>query len=84
MPTSGVISKFSSGRLPVTAAPRVLGSMVRLDHPASGPARLVAIVLPQSESVDFVEHASLEQLSREQLAARYPNALVVTVSVEIL
>lgn len=74
----------SSIALPVTVAPRVLGSMVRLDRPAAGPARLVAIVLPRSESVDYVEHAPLDRLSREQLEARYPDALVVAVSVEIL
>lgn len=74
----------SSIALPATTAPRVLGSMVRLDRPASGPARLVAIVLPQSESVDHVEQASLDDLSSERLAAHYPGGFVVNVSVEIL
>jgi hypothetical protein len=70
--------------LPVTAAPRVLGSMVRLDRPASGPARLVAVVLPRSESVEHVEHVSLDQLDRDRLAAHYGGALVVSIRVEIL
>ena len=74
----------SSIALPVTTGPRVLGSMVRLDRPASGGGRLVAIVLPQSESVDHVERASLDDLVSERLAAHYPGAFVVTVSVEIL
>lgn len=69
--------------LPVTAAPRVLGSMVRLDRPASGAAQLVAIVLSRSESVDHVEHAPLDRLTREQLAAHYEGALVVVTRVEI-
>ncbi len=73
----------SSLALPVTVAPRVLGSMVRLDRPASGPARLVAIVLERSESVEHVEQARLEELSPEHLGARYPGALVVTTRVEI-
>ena len=74
----------SSIALPVTDAPRVLGSMVRLDRPASGPGRLFGIVLPHSESVDHVERASLDELTRDRLEAHYPGALVVTVSVEIL
>jgi hypothetical protein len=69
--------------LPATDAPRVLGSMVRLDHPAPGPARLVAIVLPRTESVDYVEHAPLERLTREELATHYGGALVVITRVEI-
>jgi hypothetical protein len=69
--------------LPVTSAPRVLGSMVRLDHPAPGPARLVGIVLPRSENVEHVERAPLDQLSRERLAARYPGSLVLVTHVEI-
>ncbi|MBX3209985.1 MAG: hypothetical protein KF764_33455 [Labilithrix sp.] len=73
----------SSIALPSTAAPRVLGSMVRLDRPAPGPARLVAIVLSGSESIDHVEHAAVDQLSREQLEVHYPGALVVTTHVEI-
>ncbi|MCW5837264.1 MAG: hypothetical protein KIS78_33020, partial [Labilithrix sp.] len=73
----------SSIALPSTAAPRVLGSMVRLDRPAPGPARLVAIVLSRSESIEHVERAPVEQLSRERLEARYPGALVVTTRVEI-
>ncbi len=74
----------SSIALPVTAAPRVLGSMVRLERPASGPARLVAIVLPKSESVDHVEQVSVDDLSPERLATHYPGAFVVNVNVEIL
>ncbi|MBX3189671.1 MAG: zf-HC2 domain-containing protein [Labilithrix sp.] len=73
----------SSVVLPVTAGPRVLGSMVRLDHPAPGPATLVAIVLSRSETVEHVERAPLEQLSRERLGAHYEGSLVVTTRVEI-
>jgi hypothetical protein len=73
----------SSVALPVTSGPRVLGSMVRLDHPAPGPARLVAIVLPRSENIEHVERAPLDRLSREQLAARYEGSLVVVTQVEI-
>ena len=63
--------------------PRVLGSMVRLDRPASGRARLVAIVLQRSESVDYIEQAPRGELSSEQLEAHYPGALVITTSVEV-
>jgi hypothetical protein len=73
----------SATALPVTVAPRVLGSMVRLDRPARGPARLVAVVLPHGESVEHIERASLEQLTREQLAMHYRGALVVVTRVEI-
>jgi hypothetical protein len=73
----------SSIALPATAAPRVLGSMVRLDRPAPGPARLVAVVLERSESVEFVEQASVDALAPEKLAAHYGGALVVTTRVEI-
>ncbi len=73
----------SATALPATAAPRVLGSMVRLDHPAPGAARLIAIVLSRSESVEHVEHAPLERLTREQLAAHYQGALVVVTNVEV-
>ena len=69
--------------LPATVAPRVLGSMVRLERPAPGPARLVAIVLPRSESVEHVERAPLDRLTREQLATHYEGALVVVTRVEI-
>lgn len=69
--------------LPVTAAPRVLGSMVRLERPAPGPAQLVAIVLGRSEGVDWVEHAPRSELSSKQLLAHYPDALVVITSVEL-
>ena len=44
---------------------------------------LVAIVLSRSESVDHVEHAPLDRLTREQLAAHYEGALVVVTRVEI-
>src|SRR5262249_30983250 len=73
----------SAMALPVTTAPRVLGSMVRLDRPAPGPARLVALVLPRIESLDHVEPASLEQVGREQLVSHYGGSLVVTTRVEI-
>jgi hypothetical protein len=73
----------SAMALPVTVAPRVLGSMVRLDRPASGAAQLVAIVLPRSEGVDHVEHAPRDRLTREQLAKHYEGALVVVTRVEI-
>ncbi|OJY26149.1 MAG: hypothetical protein BGO98_36885 [Myxococcales bacterium 68-20] len=73
----------SSIALPVTVTPRVLGSMVRLDRPASGRARLVAIVLQRSESVDYIEQAPRGELSSEQLEAHYPGALVITTSVEV-
>ncbi len=73
----------SSVALPVTAGPRVLGSMVRLDHPAPGPGRLVAIVLPRNENVDHVEHAALDQLAYDRLAAHYEESLVVVTRVEI-
>lgn len=69
--------------LPVTAPPRVLGSMVRLDRPTSGPARLVAIVLPRAESVDYVEKAPRDRLTREELATHYGDALVVDTRVEV-
>ncbi|MDF2694747.1 MAG: hypothetical protein K0S65_3130 [Labilithrix sp.] len=69
--------------LPATAPPRVLSSMVRLDRPASGPGRLVAIVLPRTESVEHVEHAPLEQLGREELSNHYGGALVVVIRVEV-
>ena len=69
--------------LPVTEAPRVLGSMVRLDHPAKGAARLVAIVLSRSETVEWIEKAPLEGLSRERLLARYPGSLVIVTHVEV-
>lgn len=69
--------------LPATMAPRVLGSMVRLERPASGPARLVAIVLSRSESIDYVEHTSADRLSREQLEIHYPGALVAVTRVEV-
>jgi len=62
--------------LPRTASPRVLGTMVRLEDPAPGPAQLVAIVLRHAESVDFVEQAPASELTRERLAARYPDALI--------
>jgi hypothetical protein len=77
------IAPPSSVAVPMTSAPRVLGSMVRLDHPAPGPARLVAIVLPRSESVEHVERAPLDELSRERLAARYEGSLVIVTRVEI-
>lgn len=73
----------SAVALPVTAPPRVLGSMVRLDRPARGPARLVAVVLPRSETVEHVERASLGELSRERLARHYSGSLVVVTPVEI-
>lgn len=73
----------SSIALPVSVAPRVLGSMVRLDRPAPGRARLVAVVLERSETVDYVEQAPLDKLSSEELEAHYRGALVVTTSVEI-
>lgn len=69
--------------LPVTQPPRVLGSMVRLDHPAKGAARLVAIVLPRSETVEWVEKAPLESLTREGLLARYAGSLVIVTHVEV-
>jgi hypothetical protein len=73
----------SAMALPVTVAPRVLGSMVRLERPARGPARLVAVVLQRGESVEHVERAPLEQLTREQLAMHYRGALVAVTRVEI-
>lgn len=77
------IAPPSSVALPATSAPRVLSSMVRLDRPAPGPARLVAIVLSKSESVEHVERASLAELSREKLSSRYEGALVIVTRVEI-
>jgi hypothetical protein len=56
---------------------------VRLDHPARGAAQLFAIVLPRAESVDYVEEAPREQLTRDELARRYAGALVVNVGVEV-
>lgn len=73
----------SSVALPATMTPRVLGSMVRLDRPAPGPARLFAVVLPRSESVEHVEHAPLEELSRARLSSKYEGSLVVVTPVEI-
>lgn len=73
----------ASVALPVTQGSRVLGSMTRLDHPAHGPAELVAVVLPRSETVDYVERAAREQLSRERLAARYEGSVVLVTRVEI-
>lgn len=77
------IAPPSSVALPVTSGPRVLSSMVRLDRPAPGPARLVAIVLSKSESVEHVERAPLAELSREKLLSRYEGALVIVTRVEI-
>jgi hypothetical protein len=73
----------SSVAMPVTTTPRVLGSMVRLDRPAVGAGRLVAIVLPRSETVEHVEGASLDDLSRERLAKHYAGSLVVVTTVEV-
>jgi hypothetical protein len=57
--------------------------MVRPDHPAPGPAHLIAIVLPKAESIDFVESADASTLTRERLSSHYPGSLVVSLDVEI-
>lgn len=73
----------SSVAIPSTSTPRVLDAMVRLDRPAPGSGRLVAIVLGRSESVEYVEHASLDELTPARLMAHYPGALVVATRVEV-
>jgi len=73
----------SAEPLPVADGPRPLSTMTRIDGPAAGPARLLGIVLPTRESVDFVESAPVADLARDRLEARYPRALVVETNVEV-
>lgn len=73
----------SAMRLPISMTGQVLDSMVRLDRPASGPARLVAIVLPAPETVDYVEHASQGELERKRLSTHYRESLVTITSVVV-
>jgi hypothetical protein len=73
----------SAEPLPTADVPRVLSTMTRLSGPATGPARLVAIVLTKPTSVEPIESAALEDLSREKLASHFPNALVTETSVVV-
>jgi hypothetical protein len=73
----------SAEPLPAADVPRVLSTMTRLSGPAAGPARLVAIVLTKPASVDPIESAALEDLSREKLASHFPNALVTETRVVV-
>jgi hypothetical protein len=71
----------SSEPLPLADSPRLLSTMTRLEDLAPGPARIVAIVLPASETVEYVEAAPVAELAQEKLAAHYPRALVVATNV---
>jgi hypothetical protein len=73
----------SAEPLPTADVPRVLSTMTRLSGPATGPARLVAIVLTKPASVEPIETAPLEDLSRERLASHFPNALVTETRVVV-
>jgi hypothetical protein len=73
----------SAEPLPTADVPRVLSTMTRLSGPATGPARLVAIVLTKPASVEPIETAPLEDLSREKLASHFPNALVTETRVVV-
>jgi hypothetical protein len=73
----------SAEPLPAADVPRVLSTMTRLSGPAAGPARLVAIVLTKPASVEPIETAPLEDLSREKLASHFPNALVTETRVVV-
>jgi hypothetical protein len=73
----------SAEPLPATEVPRVLSTMTRLDALAAGPARIVGIVLPEPDSVERIESAPIEDLSRERLVAHYRNGLVIETSVVV-
>ena len=56
---------------------------VVLDHPAPGPLRIIALILPSRPSVAAIEALHGEELSVAALQARFPTAVISELRVEV-
>jgi len=62
----------------------VLPTSVRLEAPAVGTMRVIALIAPQDHGVSEVEALAPTELSRDALARRFPEASVEELSLEVL